>query len=452
VKRVLATLAVLACAPQNDVAPADAGKPDAPAPVILLKVIDEPIVVLPGSSTTVRVEVSDPSGFGPLTLGTAPLPSGLSATSASWQNGDATTLSLTFTATSDASDTEIPIAIRAVANGKIVATTTVLLDVSGPVGVIDTSYGDDGCLFLPNGSSQPSDLRVLADGTIVVAGLDAGHLFVDRVAPDGTASKSTFDASTIYLVTAIADDGHVAFSTFDINGSTVYEMTTSGAASSVAHFAEVNALAWDGDALFVGTTNGVSRVSADTSTADATVSFSVHTLETLAANRVVVAGSGNKDTIMTTLVFDGSSLSTWSADVTVAQQEFPSNTVTTSSGTYVGVVGNEVGAILVSYGTIIDSFLTGAIGNEAHIAVPPNGKPLVFGTISSLMTSTTGVVQTPSIPFGGAGHAYVRFGADTTLAAGALDATASYLYVTGNVVTQIGLRGYIARVRLTSTP
>jgi hypothetical protein len=64
-----------------------------------------------------------------------------------------------------------------------------------------------------------------------------------------------------------------------------------------------------------------------------------------------------------------------------------------------------------------------------------------------------GTIVEPDSTFGAVGHAHIPIGDTTTIAAATLDPTGRYLYVTGNTTSALNdSRGYVARIRLTSTP
>ncbi|HEY2368113.1 MAG TPA: hypothetical protein VGH87_17060, partial [Polyangiaceae bacterium] len=153
-------LALAGCSPP---APTSMSEPPDAGSTIALDVLDQqPIIVVRGSSATTRIGVSDafhtPLGHA-LTIAPGPLPEGITATSATWDNGPAT-VSITFTAASDAPEAELPIEIRAFANGDITSSTTAIVAVSDVVGSLDATYGQSGCVFLPGGSANPSAIRI----------------------------------------------------------------------------------------------------------------------------------------------------------------------------------------------------------------------------------------------------------------------------------------------------
>jgi len=452
VNRVLAALALLGCSSPTPATNID-DRPDAGGTAIGLGPTDRPIVIVRGSSVTTRIYVTNPSHVPldqPLTIVAGPLSEGVTATSASW-NDDSATVSLTFTASSDASEGEIPIDIRAVANGKIVQSAPTVLAVSDPIGAIDMTYGDDGRVLFP-GSWMPSAIRFLADGTLVMFGWDYSNVFVDRFTQDGTLlSTFGFGAIAQDLVTAMGDDGRVAFAINGNAGADVYEMDATGHTTNLAHFLRVTALSWDGDALFIAADNRLIHM-AGTSLVDTPPPLDIVSLETIGSGIVLAGGVGNnKAATVTTYTFDGASLGV-AESIVLGQGWFIRNTVTGAFGSFVGVQGSGmVGAFRVKDGAVTDSFSAGLQGQAEDIVVLPTETPLAFGSFFANALPATGIVQAFSLPFGVAGHTYV-LGAGSDLAAAAVDPTGSFLYVTGNVSSTNGSSSYLARLRLTSTP
>jgi hypothetical protein len=449
VKRALVMLALLGCASQpvsSSTEPPDAG------PQIGLTVIDKPIVIVRGSTTTVRVSVANPFHVGS-TLAIAPsqLAEGVTATSATWNDGPEI-VSLDFTAASDASEGEIPIEIRASADGKILASTDTLLAVSDSIGALDTTFGDHGLLYLPNASAHPVALRVLADGTIVVAGWDYGQMFVHRLAPDGSVTATFTQAIPApEIVAAIGDDGRTAFATNGFSGGDVFTMDATGNVTDLGHFVQTNALSWDGDAVFIA--SGSSLTHASTSgRVDTIASLLIESLETIGSGVVVAGGSKQDNATVTTYTFDGTTFIK-APDITIGKQMSVTNSVTDAFGSFAGLQGSSIGAVRVQNDAIVDTFTTSSTSwGGPHMLVLPNETPVVFGIFATGLTAGTAIVQAFSLPFGAAGRTYVRFGIDTTCTSGALDPTSSFMYIAGSAKSDNGLRGFVSRIRLTSTP
>jgi hypothetical protein len=430
--------------------------PDAGSPVVMT-LIDAPIDVVRGTSVTMHVNLANPSHvpFGKtLTVAPAQLPEGVTATPASWNDGP-DVVALTLTAAPDAPEGETTIEIRAFADGKIVTSADTILAVSDTVGALDTSYGDNGCVFLPTGSSHPSAMRFLADGTIVIAGFDNGVVFVDRFAPNGTIEQTTTPTAYIgSLPVTIGDDGRIAFVVNQASGADVFEMDATGHTAQVAHFLHVSALSWDGDALFVAANDRLAYVTSS-SEIDTQALAAIGSLETIGSGVVLAGGITSTNAgVVASYVFDGTTLGAGSTYVSLGKSTAITNTVTGAFGSIVGVEStSELGAVQVVNDASASTLTTVSSGwKTARVAALPNAMPLLYGTFADVPMQSAIVIQAFSLPFGAAGRTFVRFGGDTSCGAGALDPTSSYLYVTGNVIATNGLLGFVARIRLTSTP
>lgn len=450
-------LAIVGCGPGDSVT-VDGGGP----PVDVQLTVAPLVTVVLGETASFDVDVSiiDASAHD-LTITTSPLPEGITCSTAAVTTFGTTHVTLTLAADSSAAIAELPIDVIATSNEKILASTSVQLEVSSVAGSLDPTFGAAGVLTLPAGANNPSAIGIAPDGTIVVTGMGPSKIFIERFAPNASPDAPWQFGSNVTSSTtaAIAADGRVAIDMQDSgNNETVTEIDATNTVIVTRQIPSATALAWDGSDLFVATSYDLRRFGPS---GDATLPSSnmiITSLETTAPGIVLAAGSNaSANAVIDTFTANGTTIDQAPYIEVSTGNVSTTNTVTTAKGTLVGLAG-AAGASAVrldAQGAVLATYpLDERFANTTEVLALPNGEPLLIGTAQlapqDKVSAPAGFVVAFDAAFGALGHAYIPN--TTTLVAGAIDATGRYLYVTGTMSTQSGFRGWIARIRLTSTP
>ncbi len=256
------------------------GPGDSISPTVTMTLVENPVVVVRGQSTTVHLSLFEDHAV-PLRVALGPLPDGLSATSADWAPGDPNAVPLTITAAADAPAAEIPFSVSATAGDTIVASLDGKLSVSELVGSLDPTFGTGGVVTPNLGASiKAVGMSQQADGKWMIVGSDANPgpqaiVLMMRLTENG-AVDATFGEGgvlevlptdqvlgTNVLCAAFAPDDRIAVGLQRQDDSLVIVMDRDGnvLANVVTPHAPL-ALAWDGDALFVGSGFDVERLDA----------------------------------------------------------------------------------------------------------------------------------------------------------------------------------------------
>jgi hypothetical protein len=421
------------------------------------------VTVATGESTTINVSITAFDVPSPtLTVSTSPLPDGVTCQPVVVTVTSTMQAKLTFVASAGAAISELPIAVRVSFNGKIVGSSPVLLDVSAVVGSLDPTFGIGGVLALPNTADEPTAIRVVDDGTIVVAGTGTSGLFIERFAPwdmPGAPFVAGGSSVTSGAAPAIASNGRVAFDVQNnSNNESITEFSVTNAIILTKQVLPATALAWDGIDLYVATTGDLRRFDP---TGDSVLAsgMTIASLEPIAPGTVLAMGvNGSASAVLETFTVAGSTFDP-STPIEVSTGKMHAlNTVTTSQGTLVGLAGSDGVAVLRldSQNNTLATYSLGTPWASANKVVAlPNGDPIVLG-VTQIQTGTKSLDTNAAYvfgfeaPFGVLGHTYI-LGA-STVTAGAIDASGQYLYVTGWTNNGGQFHGWVARLRLTSTP
>jgi hypothetical protein len=452
VKRALFVLAIAGCGPPDSIV-VDGGVQDN----VQLGVPPVATVVL-GESASFDVSVTMFSASPNLTITTSPLPGGITCSSAVVTTNGSTHVTLSLQASADAAIAELPITIRATSGGKIVGSSPMLLDVSSVVGSLDPTFGDAGILSLPSGADAPMAISVVQDGTLVVAGFGAGRMFIERFAPTTTPGVpwQTGSSVTTTAGAVIASDGRVAFDMNDTSGETVTEVDATNTVILSDAAQGATALAWDGNDLFVATAFDVMRFSSS-GNSQVTNAMTIESLETIAPGIALATGADASSTaLLTTFTVNGATLDASPPIQITSDNVTATNTVTTAKGTLVGLAGPMSASVvrLDSQGGLLATYpLDASFARANEVVALSNGEPILLGNSQiqeGNSQAETGYVVGFDPAFGAVGHTYILDSA--TLVAGAIDATGQYLYVTGTMNGTSSYRGWVGRIRLTSSP
>ncbi|HEY2368114.1 MAG TPA: hypothetical protein VGH87_17065, partial [Polyangiaceae bacterium] len=421
-------------------------------------VVPPVVTVVVGESSTFDVDVSAFATSAPsLTITTSTLPDGVTCSSVLTSNTGTSHIILTLHASADAAISELPIDVHASSNGKIVASSPLLLDVSGVVGSLDPTFGDAGIMTLPPEADDPNAIGVMQDGTIVIAGFGASKVFVERFLPTAAPPAPWQSSVASSSAAAISSDGRVAIAMNQLTSESVIELDATNAIIDTRDVPFATALAWDGSGLFVATTSDLRWLGPN---GDALVAndMAVTSLETTSPGSVLVAGLDTSDRpVVRLFTVNGATLDATPPAVLTSDVLATRNTVTTPKGTLVGLTGAASASVvrLDSQRAVVATYpLDARWFRMTEVLALPSGEPVVLGTSQLQMdpnnASLAGFIVGFDSAFGALGHTYLM--GITTVATGAIDAEGKYLYVTGtkNVASQF--RGWVARVRLTSTP